>query len=335
MGYNTENVVEKITLKEILKRTTEYDIYAYYLAEPFKVGKIMSSPFREDKHPSFGIFKAKGNGLLMWKDHGMDKHGKVTDFVQEIFQITYHKVLKKIWKDIIEKKLPPSPEGKRVQQSTANRDMIITVKRKNFTQVDDDYWKQFGLDRKDLKYFNVCPISQFWINDTPWWTYTKKNPMYAYKIFNKFKIYRPLSKYKVDKWRNNLSSNDIQGWEQLPDKGKLLIITKSLKDVMVLRKLGFHAITPSSEATLVPKAVIDECKKRFKKIIILYDYDRSGLEGAKKMKDKYNFETIFLPPHYYELYSAKDVSDCVQLFGKTKTKQLLKNMIKKDKMNNG
>lgn len=329
MAYNTENVVEKITLEEILKRTTEYDIYQYYLTEPFKVGKIMSSPFREDKHPSFGIFKAKGNGHLMWKDHGADMHGKVTDFVKEKFCLTYSKALKKIWTDIIEKRLPPSPEGKRIQQSESNRDIVITIKRKNFTQNDDDYWNPFKLKRKDLKFFNVFPISQFWVNDNPSWTYTKKNPMYAYKVFNRFKIYRPLATDKKLKWRNNLSSYDIQGWEQLPEKASLLVITKSLKDVMVLRKLGYYSISPSSETSLIPKTVIDECLKRFKKIIVLYDYDESGLKGAQKMKDKYGFENVVIPQHYFELYNVKDVSDFIKDFGKVKTKKILKQIIKR------
>ena len=47
--------------------------------------------------------------------------------------------------------------------------------------------------------------------------------MYAYKVYNNFKIYRPLAD-KYTKWRNNLTDYDIQGYEQLPQKGDILFI---------------------------------------------------------------------------------------------------------------
>ena len=49
--------------------------------------------------------------------------------------------------------------------------------------------------------------------------------MYAYKVYNNFKIYRPLAD-KYTKWRKNLTDYDIQGYEQLPQKGDILFITK-------------------------------------------------------------------------------------------------------------
>lgn len=49
--------------------------------------------------------------------------------------------------------------------------------------------------------------------------------MYAYKVYNHFKIYKPLAD-KYTKWRNNLTEYDIQGYKQLPKKGDILIITK-------------------------------------------------------------------------------------------------------------
>lgn len=92
--------------------------------------------------------------------------------------------------------------------------------------------------------------------------------MYAYKVYNNFKIYRPLAD-KYHKWRNNLTEYDIQGYKQLPEKGDILIITKSLKDVMCLCKMGIPAVSPASESTFIPNIALEELKKRFKRIIIL------------------------------------------------------------------
>ena len=47
---------ETITLDWILSKVTEYDIYSAYIGN-FKVGMIYNSPFRQDKNPSFGLFR--------------------------------------------------------------------------------------------------------------------------------------------------------------------------------------------------------------------------------------------------------------------------------------
>jgi hypothetical protein len=151
--------------------------------------------------------------------------------------------------------------------------------------------------------------------------------MYAYKIFNSFKIYRPLSKSREDKWRSNCTKYDIQGWEQLPDEGDLLIITKSLKDIMVLRRFNVFSIAPHSEVSLLPESVLNEAKNRFKRILVLYDNDDAGRKGALEMKEKYTLETIEIPSHYLDIYGVKDISDFVREFGEKKTQELINELI--------
>ena len=51
--------------------------------------------------------------------------------------------------------------------------------------------------------------------------------MYAYKVYNHFKIYRPLAD-KYTKWRSNLNINDVQGFKQLPKTGDTLIMPKDI-----------------------------------------------------------------------------------------------------------
>ena len=82
------------------------------------------------------------------------------------------------------------------------------------------------------------------------------------------KIYRPHSLTRKDKWRNNCGTYDLQGLAQLPDKGKLLIITKSLKDIMVLYEYGYTAVAPQSEHSSIPTSLMENLKGRFDKIII-------------------------------------------------------------------
>lgn len=267
----------------------------------------------------------------MYKDFATGDTGNVVKFVQTMFTLSYHKALEKIWNDLILtgkiKQRKP-----RIDSEPKDPTKVIGIKRKNFTKTDDDFWSRYGIDRETLKEFNVYPIDSFWVNDIQQpFKYEKESPMYAYKVFDKFKIYRPYSKRREDKWRNNCGQYDVQGYEQLPKTGDLLIITKSLKDVMILYTLGYNAISPQSENSSIPKKVIEELHTRFSKIIILFDNDESGIIGANKLSEKYNIPKVFLSKHYNEIYRIKDVSDHYKEFGKEKTIELIQQLLDEEK----
>ena len=328
MKFSTDTIVERVTREEILSRTTEYDIYAYYMPNKFEIGKVVSSPFREDKHPSFGIFKSSKSGNLLFKDQATDEVGDCFKFVSLLFNISFSEAIDKVWNDIVNKDLTTTPQGKVIRDYYKNKKTIVSVKRKNFTKTDDDFWGQYHITRDKLREYNVFPISNFWVNEfISKFSYTHDSPMYAYKIFNSFKVYRPYSILKKDKWRSGCGQNDIQGWEQLPESGDLLVITKSLKDIMVLSLFNIPSIAPPGETTLIPDYAINELKKRFKRIVMLYDYDDAGLLGVQKMQQEYGIEYVFIPKPYLELYGVKDISDHIKEFGVDKTQELLNEIL--------
>lgn len=328
MVWNTKHIIEETDINKILEIVSEYDLYSYYMGELIQIGKPISSPFREDKHPSFCFFIGKKDRKLMWKDFATGESGDIIQFVKNVFQDTNGNAIKRIIKDIDSGKIKTTESGENFKNSFKKIKTIITVKRKNFTEDDDKYWEQYGLSREIVKHFNVTPISTFWINgDYQPYIYTKDNPIYAYKVYDKFKIYRPLSVNIKNKWRSNLGQYDIQGWEQLPKHDTLVIITKSLKDVMVLYSFGYSAISVNSENVLLTEKVVKELKNRFKEIILFYDNDESGRLGSEKMSTKYNLKQIFIPSSYNTIYNAKDISDFRKYFGENKTKELLKELI--------
>jgi DNA primase len=156
--------------------------------------------------------------------------------------------------------------------------------------------------------------------------FTLKNNRYAYQVFDKFQIYSPKANRK-NKFRNSTTIFDIHGLEQLPKYGRLLIITKSKKDVMVLDRLGYNAIAPCGENTPIPSSIIQNLKERFNKIIILYDNDEPGMNGAKKLANEYNLEYIYIPIDYNTMFKIKDISDYIKNYKITKTRELLKKLI--------
>lgn len=295
---------DNITLDWILSKVTEYDIYAKYIGQ-FKVGMIYNSPFRKDKNPSFGIYYSRRTKQLLFKDHGTGECGNVIKFVSLFTGKTeYNDILS----DIVDK-LNITNNTKLVssKQYIPPTETVIGVVRQEFTDVDINYWKQFNISINTLKKFNVNSIKYYLCNGIVKGTYKRENPMYAYKVYNNFKIYRPLAD-KYTKWRNNLTGYDIQGYEQLPQKGDILFITKSMKDVMCLHEMGYPAVSPSSESTFLPKDVLEQLKTRFKRIIILFDRDTAGVKRSRKLSRETGLEAMFIN----KKFKAKDVSDAVK-----------------------
>lgn len=304
-----------ITLDYILSKVTEYDIYARYIGQ-FKIGFIYNSPFREDKNPSFGIFRSRKSGKLLFKDHGNGECGDVIKFVELYTGLTnYNDILNRIVTDM---SITNNTKLKSIKQYES-KDTVIGVVRQDWTDVDKQYWSQFGITKETLIKFNVSSIKYYLCDGVVKGIYKDENPMYAYKVYDHFKIYRPLAD-KYTKWRNNLAPYDIQGYEQLPKKGNLLIITKSLKDVMCLYEMGYTAISPSSESTFLTPDVIDALKRRFKRILICFDRDISGVKNMRKISLKTGLKGFLV----HKKWKAKDISDAIKLNGF----EIIKNWLK-------
>ena len=104
----------------------------------------------------------------------------------------------------------------------------------------------------------------------------------------------------------------IQGAHMIPKNGgDLLVITKSLKDIMVLYEMGYCAVSPSSETTFIPEDILNDLKARFKKILILFDNDETGIKKAQEYSSKYNLIQFVID----NKFNAKDISDAVKLNG--------------------
>ena len=64
---------DSVSLEDILSKTTEANILAYYLGIT-SIPCIINSPLRKDKRPSFGLYSPKGDRVyytdLSTKDRG-------------------------------------------------------------------------------------------------------------------------------------------------------------------------------------------------------------------------------------------------------------------------
>lgn len=321
--YSTKQATFGI-LSDILSQITDYDIFAYYMGH-FKVGKLYNSPLRhDDQIPSFAVFKGR-RGNLMFKDHGSGLSGNAIKFIREYKHITTDAELEKELLRIIRAAAPITTRTS-TRDYTSYSSADIGIVRQEFTATDTAYWKQFGIKRETLEKYQVFSIKYFLCNRIVSGIYKESNPMYAYKVNDKFKIYRPLNS-KYTKWRTNLTNTDVQGFAQLPEGNRdILIITKSLKDVMVLYEMGYDAISPSSETTFIPDEMMDALKNKYKHIFILYDRDKTGMMKAKEYSRKYGIPAFFINKRF----ASKDISDAVQQNGFDTVNEWLTKTLKYD-----
>lgn len=308
-----------MSLKDLLDKLTDYDIYSYYVGQ-FKIGKLFNSPLRsDDKNPSFAIFKGI-NGGLFFKDHGSGEGGNAIKFVKLYKNINTKDELERELLRIVRKMNPNSGNAIRTYSYSVDSGLTdIGIVRQPFTDVDKRYWKQFHISIDTLRKFQVFSIKYFLCNRVVRGTYKETSPMYAYKVDDKFKIYRPLAS-KYTKWRTNLTNRNVQGLSELPvEGGNLLIITKSLKDVMCLYEMGFNAIAASSETTFIPDDILDSLRHKWKNVIILYDRDKTGMLESRKYSKQYKLDALFV----HKRFKAKDVSDAVKDNSYNEVKQWL------------
>jgi hypothetical protein len=132
-----------------------------------------------------------------------------------------------------------------------------------------------------------------------------------------FKIYNPYSITKEGKWLSNVGSDCLQGYDQLPETGDLLIITKSLKDVLCFYEMGISAVGLQAETNKMSKKSFDELSKRFKRLVLLLDNDDQGYTSTCEFLLTYDIEFFFIP-------NEKDISDYIKKYNLEKAKKLIK-----------
>jgi len=311
-----------ITTNYVLNRTTQEEIFEYYLGVKVQTKKNFKSPLRKDKFPSCR-FKYFGNTLI-FKDFGGYFTGNCFSLVMHIFKLSYKEALEKIVFDF-------SLNNKKIiynniildDVNTHKKPADIKIKKREFDEQDLKYWKQFNIDISILNKFNVYAIDTLWVNKRINYFHIKDDPAYAYYFGNGFfKIYFPLRK----KYKFLSNTNITQGLLQLPKHGDTVIITKSYKDVMSLYSFGINAIAPQTEVLLPNQRLILKLKENYKKVLLFYDFDYPGIKSSNEAKRKYNIYPLFLTNGRFgsKNYGAKDFSDYVKSHSLKEVNELIK-----------
>jgi Crassvirales DNA primase len=327
-----------ISKEAILKFITDLEIYQKYLDsnEEIMVGKPILSPLRRENNPSFALFLSRGSGEILFKDFLLGA-GDCIKFVQMKLGLTYFEALSRIATDF---DLADDYRCKKMDKIdfTATRTDFLTrenvlsrvtpfklrKKKRPFALHDIMYWQSFGISVATLEKYNVEAVDYMFINDK-----IHKADKHAYCFIEAkdyvetYKIYQPFNENY--KWINGHNDAVWQGWEQLPAKGDLLIVTKSLKDVMSLYEVaGISAVSLQSENVLPKKHVFEDLKDRFSLHYLLYDNDfDKEVNWGKKFGDKIAQQFGLIDLYIPDKYKCKDFSDLVKKHGREKAKYIL------------
>ena len=95
---------------------------------------------------------------------------------------------------------------------------------------------------------------------------------------------------------------------------------------MAFYELGYNAISPSSESTFIPEKVLKQLKKRFKTILICFDRDAPGVRQMRRMSLKTGLNGFLV----HKKLKAKDISDAIQLNGKSAVKKWIECTLKNE-----
>lgn len=332
MIFSTQDVPEYLTKESVLSKIPEIEIFRHYLNLPYlSESDYFCNTVRQDNSPTCTFFRNR-EGRLIMSDWAGYFRGDCISLVMWCLNLSYVEALKEIWCTLghidFEKDLLKEKRKAKQIRSTQTRNITIIVEKEPWTEESIKYWwKKYGISESTLNKYRVCAIRTLWKHGSSSsnvkYRWNAEFPVFGY-YFGKgiWKIYYPKIKHRAKSFISN--GPHVQGLEQLPSDFELnyLVITKSLKDVMILNQLGIPAIAPSAESTMIPEEVMDRFLHRIP-IFTLYDNDVAGREGSKKMREKYFTLPMFLDPKKV----GDDVKDISDLAEKLKNKKQLKEKV--------
>lgn len=320
----------KISKELILSRFSEEQLMEYYLHLPVRRG-LFRSPLRRDKQPTCSFYR-NNSGTLIFKDFATGQHLNVFGVVQEIFKCDYHEALRIIANDmriVRDRELHRNP-GKINENPTkiTDKEMSkIQVEVQDFTDLELKWWGKYGITLNTLKKFNVYSCKHVFLNGNLLAKSQQHCPIFGYygKKYQGLELWRCYFPKRTSfRFITNWPSKKIQGYDQLPKEGKLLVITKSMKDCMTLYSCGISAIAPNSENLFVSDNMLNELKSRFKYIVVFYDNDRPGLHNMARIRREHpELVYISIPKQY----GSKDISDFYKDHGRKETLNLIKKFV--------
>lgn len=336
-----------VLLRDVLKVVSEFEILSHYFHID-KIPTLINSPLRDDKSPSMGLYTNDGSKIY-FHDFKTRESGGTIDLLSLLWGTSFEDTLKRIDDELVNiKKIKATTfEQKQHQTSSSSVSDLIRAKQmimsssidlkvrvRDWKDYDEEYWETSGISKKWAIFGNIYPISHIFIRKgkkDDWIIIPADKYAYAYlerkDKKETLKIYQPFSdKFK---WRNKHDASVWDLWELIPPEGEDLIITSSRKDALTIwENSGIPALSLQSETYMPKKHVVNQLKKRYKNIYVLYDNDfnkeiNTGKINGMNLAKTFGLTYIEIPKESGE----KDPSDIVKRYGREALRKLIHRLI--------
>lgn len=315
----------KITKDFILSKINQESIMQHYTGQNVNSRKLFTSVLRSDNHVTVSYYKSK-SGILYMHDFATNDNLDCWNVVMKLYSCNYYEALNIIAKEfgLIEGE-KSVPTFKIIPEIKETESAKIQVTIKDYTKEELEWWKQFGISKKTLKKYFIYSLQNVFLNGELRFISSNQCPIYGYYFGKdkngeeKWKIYFPFNKEKGIRFINNLPKKILQGYHQLPKTGDLLVITKSMKDCAAMYEFGIAAVSTPSESTFVLDKQLEEFKRRFKHILVIFDHDKTGLHSMWSIRKQHPELNYFWMPYYL----SKDFTDSIKLVGVDNMKEYI------------
>jgi hypothetical protein len=318
MNFNFDDVHTK---DKLLERFAEEDIMEMMgvpIEDAIEGGRFCS-PYRNDGSPTCSVWRASGNDRLYYMDWAVfDKPLDIYELYMHVYGVaSFTEASDGIWTMMTEEN-PSRTAQQRISEirSKSSNETKVTATPRPWTEADTRWWSSFGITMPTLIQFDVQPVQSAFLGQDLIYNYIPKvvKPGYLYTFKGAIKVYFPHRGYNRFYHDNGKT---VQGFDQLPADGEFVVVTKSMKDVMLLHELGVPAVAPMSESILLDQDSVASLKKRFKNVVVLMDNDHAGIVALRKYKVQ-GLRILMLSRNW-----AKDISDFYLKYGVNKTSRLI------------
>ena len=312
------------------------DIYKCINDKSYRI----NNPLRNDKNPSLGFIyvSVRNKNKLYAKDFANPFYvGDCYYFVGIVLGLHCNipRDFVNICKNIIQNhktgniRVTAKSEPIKIKQHNIT---TIDVEKRTFDKYDLAYWNTYGITKNLLIKEDVFPVNKFWINNVLQdYYYEITNPCYAYYLgYNNtdlWEVYRPLES-KYNKFRTN-NTNDLKELYKISSKNNL-IITKSKKDLMLLKRLLLDTgiidtdVLYMSEGNKLKTSTKIYINQHYKNVFINFDIDITGINTMKLFNKLYGYSLFpFIPSNIPDISNyPKDISDFCKKYGYNNTLKL-------------
>ena len=317
---------ERIDQEDVLYYTNDgKEIYEKYIGRLSK--GAMKCPWRDDKHPSWGVYQSK-DGTWLWKDIASEESGNPFTFVQQLFNLSYKAAFQKILYDFDLSNKGVVADRVYTHQKTKEKEYsLISIKPQPFQKRHHEFWNCAEVTEADTKKKNCYAVKELAINRIRVHI-SPRERVFAYyaKDIDRMKVYFP-DRYNTDRFRTNVPYNYL--WEYSKqiccDK---LVGHKSMKDLIVFSLLFPNNIATNNESIkLFNEEVVGNINTITSDFWLFYGSDEDGVRKCTEITKSNNWRYINTPhdllPEVNDVYSYVKKYSLKDLEQFCKTKQLL------------